>query len=82
MNTIKNIIFYLYIFPMIISILYFIAVKIQDIGQQNKIYSANKFSFIQTLTLCFIPLFNWLLMIMSLFMIFSSILDIIKKKVD
>lgn len=68
-----KIFFYLYVIPTIISILYFTALKIQDINATQKSYSKDKFSFMKTLGLCFIPLFNWILAVISLKMIITSV---------
>ena len=68
-----KIFYYLYVIPTLISILYFSALKIQDISTTQKSYSKDKFSFKNTIGLCFIPIFNWALALMSLKMIISSI---------
>ena len=49
---------YSYIFPLLISILFFTILKIEDINNAEKVFTKDKLTYLQSILLCFIPLLN------------------------
>lgn len=74
MKLFQDIVYIIYYIPLLISVIYFTAIKIDDTNKTNKAYSKDKLPFIKVLGLCFIPIFNIYLAFNSIKMIIKSII--------
>ena len=60
-----NLIYCLYFLPLCISILYFTIIKIEDVNKEEneRSYSADKLKYFKCIKVCFIPVFNIVIVI-------------------
>ncbi len=53
-----------YVLPMFFSALYFTLIKIDDMINNKEIFSNDKFSYLQTILICVVPLVNIFILIL------------------